>query len=209
VAALGNPFGLEGSITSGIVSGVNRSMPTERGFTIPATVQTDAPINPGNSGGPLVAMDGTVVGVNRAKAGDNVGFAISPRIVTLVVPELVADGEYDHTLVGIRNVPVTPPVAEANGLEETTGALVVEVLEGGPAAGHLRPATGTAVVDGQEVPTGGDVIVAVEGVPVRTQQDLGRILLFQTRPGEAVTMTVVRDGERVTVEFELGERPPP
>jgi S1-C subfamily serine protease len=221
VAALGSPFGLEGSITVGVVSGVDRSMPTERGFTIPATVQTDAAVNPGNSGGPLVALDGpaargsgeveaTVVGVNvaRARAGDNVGFAISPRIVRRVVPSLIAEGKYDHSFVGIRTAPVTPAVAEANDLPDTTGVLVVDVLADGPTDGTLQPADETATIDGEEVPAGGDVIVALNGRPVRTNEDLGRILMLHTSPGDEVTFTVYRNGTRQQVTMTLAERPP-
>ncbi|MFB6084126.1 MAG: S1C family serine protease [Halorientalis sp.] len=209
VAALGSPFGLEGSITSGIVSGVNRSMRTGNGFAIPATVQTDAPINPGNSGGPLVSLNGTVVGVNRAKSGDNIGFAISPQLVTRVVPELIADGDYDHPYMGIRTVPVTPAVAEASALERTRGVLVVGVLEGGPSAGVLEPATERTRVDGQIVRTGGDIILSIDGIPITSQQQLARILMLHTRPDETVSVTVLRDGDRRTVEVTLGERPEP
>ena len=203
VAALGSPFGLRGTITHGIVSGINRSMEVGDGFSIPDTVQTDAPINPGNSGGPLVAMDGTVVGVNRARGGDNVGFAISAHVVREVVPELVRAGEFDHAFVGIRSVPVTPQVAVANGLDRATGIAVVEVLPGGPADGRLRAGR---IEDGTL--TGGDVIVAVDGTPIRTHEDLSRFLLLHADPGEQVTFTVVREGTRQAVAVRLGERPP-
>ncbi|MFC6826067.1 S1C family serine protease [Halopelagius fulvigenes] len=133
VAALGNPLGLDGSITAGIVSGSNRSMPTSGGFAIPDVVQTDAPINPGNSGGPLVALDGDggyeVVGVNRARQGDNIGFAVSPTIVERVVPELVESGRYAHSYLRARTLDVTPTVAEANGADEPRGVLVVDIAE--------------------------------------------------------------------------------
>lgn len=204
VVAIGSPFGLQGTITHGIVSGVNRSMDVADGFSIPDTVQTDAPINPGNSGGPLVAMDGEVIGVNRARGGDNVGFAISAHVVDRVVPDLIADGEFDHAFVGIRSVPVTPRVAEGAGLDRATGIAVVEVLEDGPADGVLQAGTvGTEA--GFE---GGDVIVAVDGTPVRTHEDLNRYLLLHASPEETVTFTVYRDGEQIDVDLELGERPP-
>jgi len=209
VAALGSPFGLEGTITSGIVSGVNRSMRTEAGFSIPATVQTDAPINPGNSGGPLVSMNGTVVGVNRAKQGDNVGYAISPQVVERVVPGLIRNGSYDHAYVGIGSVPVTPAVAEANGLAQARGVHVVAVVDGGPAEGVLQPADGQTTVNGRTVRTGGDVILAVDGTAIDTQQELSRVLMLQTSPGETISMTVLRDGEETTVEVTLDERPAP
>lgn len=206
VVALGTPFGLEGTITHGIVSGVNRSMTVEGGFSIPDTVQTDAPINPGNSGGPLVSTDGTVVGVNRAQEGDNVGFAISAAVVDRIVPALVADGEFQHSYVGIRTLPVTPSIAAVNDLSRAEGVMVVETLPDGPADGILRPAE-TTTVNGTTHPVDGDVIVGVDGREIRTSQHLSRYLLLHTEPGETVTVTVVRDGERETVEVTLGTRP--
>ena len=209
VVAFGSPFGLEGSITSGIVSGVNRSMPTRNGFAIPDTVQTDAAINPGNSGGPLVSMDGTVVGVNRARGGENVGFAISAAIVERVVPSLISRGEYAHSYVGVVTLEVTPTIAEANGLERASGLLVVGTPSGGPAEGFLRPASGQRTVDGVTVPTGGDVVVGVDGHPIDSHQDFSRYLALQTSPGQSIDLTVVRNGTRETVSFELGRRPTP
>lgn len=207
VVALGAPFGLEGTITHGIVSGVNRSMRVEGGFAIPDTVQTDAPINPGNSGGPLVSTDGTVIGVNRAKEGDNVGFAISAAVVERVVPSLVDDGEYEHSYVGIRSVPVTPQLAEVNGMEQARGVMVVETDPEGPAAGTFGEAE-TRTVDGVTYPVGGDVIVAIEGQSIYTSQELSRYLLLHTAPGETISVTVLRDGDRETVDVTLDRRPP-
>ncbi|MFW6384163.1 MAG: S1C family serine protease [Halodesulfurarchaeum sp.] len=202
VAALGSPFGLRGTITHGIVSGVNRSMEVGEGYSIPDTIQTDAPINPGNSGGPLVSTDGTVVGVNRARGGDNVGFAVSAHVVERVVPELIQRGEFDHAYLGIRSVPVTPSTATANDLDRATGIAVVEVLSGGPADGRLQAGT---TEDGTV--SGGDVIVAVDETPIRSHEELSRYLLLRTGSGEEVTFTVVRDGTRQTVTVRLGERP--
>lgn len=205
VAAFGSPFGLQGTITHGIVSGVNRSMEVSGGFSIPDTVQTDAPINPGNSGGPLVSMDGTVVGVNRAKGGDNVGFAISAQVVERVVPELIRDGDVAHSYMGIRSLPVTPTVAATHDLSSATGIAVVEVVPGSPADGVLQ----SGDWDGTDtVPRDGDVILAIDGTPIRGHEDLSRHLLLHTKPGDTVTLTVYRDGQRTPVEFELGDRPP-
>jgi S1-C subfamily serine protease len=209
VAAVGSPFGLEGTMTHGLVSGVNRSMPTGTGFRLPDTVQTDAPINPGNSGGPLVTCDGEVVGVNRAGGGDNVGFAVSPELVQRVVPELAENGSYDNPYLGIRSVPVTPTVAEANGLNVSQGVLVFEAINGGPAEGTLQGSDRTEVVDGQQVPVGGDVIVAIDGQSVSSQEQLGSYLATETSPGDEVELTVIRDGERTAVNVTLGERPDP
>ena len=226
VAALGNPMGLDGSISSGIVSGASRSMPTGNGFAIPDTVQTDAPINPGNSGGPLVTSEALrapgsgdgdepgadaraeVVGVNRARTGDNIGFAVSAEVVRRVVPELIETGEVSHSYLRIRTLDVSPTVAEANGLEETRGVLVVDVSLG-PASGALVGCNRARVVRGREVPTGGDVIVAIGGEPVDSHEALMRHLLLETSPGEEVTVDLLRDGERLTERVTLAERPAP
>lgn len=213
VAALGNPFGLEETITHGIVSGLNRSMPTQFGFSIPATIQTDAPISPGNSGGPLVTCDGRVAGVNTAGIAavdaENIGFAISATIVDEVVPDLIDTGEFDHPFLGIRPIPVGPTVAEAYGLETARGVAVGSVQSNVPAADDLRGATGVETVDGQQVPVGGDVVLAVDGTPIESPEDLSTTLLTQTEPGDTVELTVVRDGELQTVTTEVTERPEP
>jgi len=208
VAALGNPMGLDGSISSGIVSGASRSMPTGNGFAIPDTVQTDAPINPGNSGGPLVTLDGRVVGVNRARTGDNIGFAVSAEVVRRVVPELLDAGEVRHSYLRIRTLDVSPTVAEANGLDETGGVLVVDVSLG-PASGALIGCDRTRVVRGREIPVGGDVLVAIDGDPVDSHEALMGHLLLETSPGEDVTVDLLRGGERLTERVTLAERPTP
>lgn len=202
VAALGNPMGLDGTITTGVVSGTNRSTPTGSGFTIPDTVQTDAAINPGNSGGPLLTLDGEVVGVNRAKQGDNIGFAVSAAIVRRVVPELLAAGAFDHSYLRIRTVDVSPTVAEANGLEEPRGVLVVDAPDG-----PLRGSDATRRIRGREIPVGGDVIVGIDGEEIRSHEELQRHLIVETRPGEELAVELVRDGERVVERATLGERP--
>ena len=208
VAALGNPMGLDGTITKGIVSGTNRSTPSGAGFTIPDAIQTDAAINPGNSGGPLVTTRGEVVGVNRAKQGENIGFAVSPDIVNRVVPELIANGAYRHSYLNVRTVDVSPTVAEANELDEPTGVLVVDVRLG-PASGGLRGCRGSRVVRGRDVPVGGDVIVGVDGRPVRSHEELTRYLITETSPDESVSVDLIRDGERLTERVTLAERPRP
>jgi S1-C subfamily serine protease len=212
VAALGNPLGLDGSITLGIVSGANRSMPTSNGFAIPDVVQTDAAINPGNSGGPLVAANGDgyeVVGVNRAKSGDNIGFAVSPVIVNRVVPDLVDFGRYRHSYLRTRTLDVTPSLARANGLDEPRGVLVVEVMAGPAAGDDLRGCDGAVQYRRRKLPVGGDVIVGINGHELRSHEQLMRYLITETRPGEPVEIEVVRDGETTTLTVELGERPSP
>jgi S1-C subfamily serine protease len=208
VAALGNPMGLDGSLSVGVVSGASRSMATRSGFTIPDVVQTDAPINPGNSGGPLVDLDGRVVGVNRARGGDNIGFAVSAEVAARVVPSLVADGEYRHPYLKVRTLDVSPSVAQANRLDRPRGVLVVDVADG-PARGILRGSRDSRRVRGHDVPAGGDVVVSIDGEPVDAHEELMRYLLLETRPRQEVTLELVRGGRRVEERVRLGERPMP
>jgi S1-C subfamily serine protease len=214
VGALGSPLGLEATVTDGIVSGTNRSLPAgaQQGpqFTIPNTIQTTAAINPGNSGGPLVDCEGRVLGVNTATLSgtENTGFAVPASRLERVVPSLIENGSYAGSFLGISSFDVSPIVTEANDLDVTQGVLVQQVVPGSPADGVLRGITGTEEVRGVEVPVGGDVILAIDGQRILTGEDLSSYLT-QTSPGETVTMTILRDGERIEVEIELGERPPP
>ena len=211
VAALGNPLGLEGSITAGIVSGANRSMAAGGRFAVPDVVQTDAPINPGNSGGPLVAIgaDGgyEVVGVNRAKSGDNIGFAISPAIANRVIPALIENGEYRHSYLRVSTVDVTPTIAEANGLSEARGVLVVDAHPS--VRRSVRPSRGHRRIRGREVPVGGDVIVGIDGHELASHEELTRHLITATRPGDVVELELLRDGSTIVTTVTLGERPNP
>jgi S1-C subfamily serine protease len=208
VAAIGNPMGLDGTITVGYVSGTNRSSPTGSGFAIPETIQTDAAVNPGNSGGPLLTLDGTVVGVNRARGGDNIGFAIGPAILTRVLPALVEDGRFRPAYLNVRTLDVSPTVAEANRLDDASGVLVVDV--GAEYSGTvLRGCARVTRVRGREVPTGGDVIVGIDGRPVRSTEELTSYLLTRTAPDETVELTVRRDGRELTEAVTLSERPVP
>ncbi|RKD95186.1 S1C family serine protease [Halopiger aswanensis] len=199
VLAIGNPLGLDASVSQGIVSGTNRVLPSPVGTSIPATIQTDAPINPGNSGGPLVNLEGEVLGVVFAGASQTIGFAISSRLATRVISALVEDGTYEHSYMGVGVVPVGPEIAETVGLEEATGVLVAQVVPNSPADGVLESASA-----GQ--PGTGDVIVAIDGQEVTTQAQLLSYLALETSPGDTVELEVVRDGERQTVELELAAR---
>ena len=210
VAALGSPLGLQGSITQGVVSGLNRTIPSQRGFSIPDAIQTDAPINPGNSGGPLVNCAGRVVGVNTAgiTGSENLGFAVPTEVIRRVAPSLVQNGSYSHAFLGISSLEVSPIVAQANDLPRPQGVLVVDTLPNGPASGVLQGSQRTQTVNGARVPVGGDVIVSIAGTPVQSGEDLSSVLA-ESRPGETVSMTIVRDGNRRQVQVTLGERPPP
>jgi putative serine protease PepD len=200
VFALGSPFGLEGTLTSGIVSALHREMTAPNNFTITNTIQTDAAINHGNSGGPLVDRRGRVVGVNaqiesESGGSDGVGFAIPSNTVRAIVRQLIASGEVRHAYLGVRMTQVADGVA------------VTDVLPGTPAdRAGLEPATGTRLVDGQELPTGGDVVVEFDGETVTSPTEL-QTAVDSRRPGDRVSMTVLRDGSRRTIEVTLGVRP--
>ncbi|MFT4921408.1 MAG: serine protease Do [Haloarculaceae archaeon] len=209
VLAIGNPFGLTGSLSSGVVSGRNRTLPAANDFSIPDAVQTDAAVNPGNSGGPLVDLDGNVVGVINSGGGDNIGFAISAAMVRRVVPELIENGEYEHSYMGVSLTEVTPRIVEANDLPVSRGVYIDDILEGGPSEGVLEGSTDSQFIDGQTVPTGGDVVVRMGQTEIRTTQTLSTFLALETSPGDTIEIGVVRDGQRETVQLTLGSRPEP
>ncbi len=200
VLAFGSPFGLEGTVTAGIVSALYREMTAPNNFTITNTIQTDAAINHGNSGGPLLDRRARVIGVNaqiesESGGSDGVGFAIPSNTVRSIVRQLIASGEVEHAYLGIRMAPASDGVA------------VTEVLPGTPAEKiGLREATGTTVVDGQQQPTGGDVIVEFDGEKVTSGVAL-QSAVDARRPGDTVPLTVLRNGSRRTLEVTLGVRP--
>jgi len=219
VIAIGNPFGLAGTMTTGIVSALERSLPVgEMGqsrYTLPDLIQTDAAINPGNSGGPLLDLNGQVVGVNFAiespgRFNAGVGFAIPMSIVNRVVPALIEDGKYEYAYLGLSGSTITPEMAKALGLDNTArGVYVGEVLPGGPSEkAGLHGATGiTTDSEGNEIQTGGDIITAIDGEPVVIFEDLVNYLVTQASPGQKVTLDVIRDGKPMEVEVTLGTRP--
>ena len=207
VVAIGNPFDLDGSVTAGIVSGVDRWIPAPTGSRIPDAIQTDAAVNPGNSGGPLVSLDGRVVAVISSGGGENIAFGISAALARRVVPALVEDGRFEHPYIGVTLLGLTPDLARANGMATPRGVLVTAVDEDGPAAGVVRGGTEIRVVDGRRVRVGGDVLLAIDGERIQTTEDLGSYLALQTRPGDTVELTLLRDGTELTVEVELGARP--
>lgn len=206
VVTIGNPYNLEGTVTTGIVSGTDRSIPAPSGYRIPDAIQTDAAVNPGNSGGPLMSLEGTVVGVVNSKRGDNIAFGISAALTQRVVPELIETGAYDHAYMGVSFEDVTPTIAAANGLDEPRGIVAVETVSGGPADGVLRGSTVRAV-DGRRVPVGGDVLLAVDDTPIESFEDLAGYLALETTRGDTVEATVLRDGTERTLELTLDARP--
>lgn len=217
VAAIGNPFRLEGTLTSGIVSAIGRSIPGRDNFSIPDSIQTDAAINPGNSGGPLLNEKGEVIGVNaqiRSEGGSNsgVGFAIPINIVQRVVPALITNGEYQHSYMGVSGGTLSPVCADALDVpHELRGAIVNSVLGGSPAA-RAGLEAGDAPSNTQypgicPLQRGGDIILAINDQPVTKFDDVLSYLQRMTSPGDVVTLTVWRDGETIQLELELGARP--
>jgi len=215
--AIGNPFGLEGTLTSGIVSALGRSLPTEEGaFRIPEIIQTDAAINPGNSGGPLLNSQGEVIGINtaivprRSGFGERsflgVGFAVPSNLVARVIPSIIENGNYDHPWIGFSGNTVTPEIAKAMELDEVKGALIAEVISGSPAdKAGLRG--GTREIVGLNTLIGGDVIIAIEDEEIRDFDDLISFLSRRGTVGESVTVTIIRERKIQKVEVTLDARP--
>jgi S1-C subfamily serine protease len=206
VVAIGNPFALSGSLTTGVVSGTNRLIPAPTGYRIPDAVQTDAAVNPGNSGGPLMSLDGEMVAVINSGGGENIAFGISAALTRRVVPSLVETGDYEHAYIGLGFSEVTPAVADVNGLDEPRGLLVTAVDPDGPSAGVLEGSDDTEFVDGQQIPVGGDVLLSVGGRELATSEDLVSLLSLTARPGDTVTVAFLRGGERRTAEVTLAVR---
>ena len=208
VAVVGSPYGLQGTLTSGIVSAVDRQVPSPQGdYLIPNAIQTDAPVNPGNSGGPLVNLDGEVLGVVNSGGGDNIAFAISAPLVERVVSALIGEGDYEHPYLGVDTIPVTDLVVQANDLPNGDGILVRALADGAPAAGELQAATGYERVEGFRVPVGGDVILSIDGEAIGSPKELHAYLALHASPGETLPMRIRRDGETTTVQVEVGSAP--
>lgn len=218
--AIGNPFGEQNTMTTGIISALGRSLPvndnTVQGpsYTIPDVIQTDAPINPGNSGGVLLNADGNVLGVTAAiesPAGTSagIGFAIPSVIVQKVVPELIKTGSYAHPYIGIGGASLNSTLAEAMNLKpDQRGALIISVAANGPASkAGLRGSTKPATIDGQQVNVGGDVIVAIDSQPVKGFDDVVAYLARATNVNQTVTLTILRDGQQQSVQVTLAARP--
>src|ERR671924_201665 len=241
VAAIGNPFGLSGSLSEGIISGLDRLIPAQAAspeeepptnssspslfppmpmpeqppatFSIPNVIQTSAPINPGNSGGPLLNMQGQVIGINTAIFSvtgtfAGVGFAIPSNTIAKVVPVLVEEGFYPHPWIGVSGTDMTPEIAEAIGLEEPRGFLVISIQDGSPASrAGIQEGSSETVLPRREIPLGGDVILSIDGLTVRKLDDLLGYLEQSTQVGQTVSLGIWRDGEITEVGLTLTARP--
>ena len=215
VAAIGNPFGLSGSLSTGIVSGVGRQIPAQEGegFTIPDIIQTDAPINPGNSGGPLLNMRGEVIGINSAIYSTTgqfagVGFAIPSNTISQIVPSLITTGSYQHPWLGVAGSDMTPSIADRLGLDEPRGFLVMDVVAGSPAEkAGIKRGNEDVVIDGIPIKLGGDVIIGIDNNTVRRIDDILAYVETEKAIGHDLKLTILRDGQTVEVTATLAPRP--
>jgi 2-alkenal reductase len=226
VVAIGNPFGLNGTMTTGIISGLARTLdsfrqaPGGQNFTAGDVIQTDTAINPGNSGGPLLNLDGEVIGINRAirtfnftteaePLNSGIGFAIPINIIKRVIPELIAGRQFDYPYLGITSLGDTEfglMEQEALGLPQSTGVYVTSVTPGGPAdEAGLRG--GTEPTDIPNLFAGGDLIIAIDDLPILTFAELLSYLINTKSPGDQVFLVVLRNNQELEIELTLGERP--
>ncbi|MDX9991507.1 MAG: trypsin-like peptidase domain-containing protein [Anaerolineales bacterium] len=224
VIAIGNPFGLSGTMTTGIVSALGRTLPSDRQapgggiFNAADLIQTDAAINPGNSGGPLFNLQGEVIGVNRAirtvsstsqgePVNSGIGFAISVNIIKRVAPGIIENGKYDYPYMGIASISdFSLEAIQALDLPQPTGLYVTEVQPNSPAErAGLRGGSQKTSIPG--LLAGGDLVIAIDGRPVKFYEDLMRYLISNKGPGDEVVLSVLRDGQQIEVSLTLDKRP--
>lgn len=213
IAAIGNPFGLSGSMTSGIVSQLGRLLPSGAGYSIPDVIQTDAAINPGNSGGPLLNMRGEIVGINTAiqsTTGEftGVGFAVPSQTIAKIVPSLIENGKYNHPWIGISGRDIDPDLAKVLDLNDAVGFLVITVVENSPAAkAGIHGSDETVQIEGVNYPIGGDIILSVDGKQVRKIDDILIHLQRAKSVGDEMNLEILRDGRTTNITIVLEERP--
>jgi S1-C subfamily serine protease len=214
VVAIGNPFGLDRTVTSGIVSALQRQIQAPNGFSISNVIQTDAAINPGNSGGPLIDASGSVVGINSqietggSSSGNvGIGFAIPINTAREVVTQLENSGKVEHAYLGIEGGSITPDLARALSLPVKQGVLVASVVKGGPAdKAGIEGGDTSATIEGANVTLGGDIITKVDGKDVNSMDEVVSIV-NAARPGDSLDVTILRDNSTKTVTVTLGDRP--
>jgi S1-C subfamily serine protease len=215
VVAIGTPYGLAGSMTTGIVSALSRTITEEMtgGYAIANIIQTSAPINPGNSGGPLLNYQSQVIGITTAIVSDSqgLGFAIPSSTILREIGSLITNGSYNqHPWLGATGTDMTYAIAKAMSVNVTYGWLITDVVSGEPAnnAG-LRGGTKQALIAGEWVALGGDIVIAINETRITNLDDLSTHLEEYTSPGQTINVTVVRDNQAMTIAVELGTRPPP
>jgi S1-C subfamily serine protease len=214
VVAVGGPYGLAGSMTTGIVSALGRTITDETSsYPIANVIQMSAPINPGNSGGPLLNYEGQVVGVTTAIVSNSqgLGFAIPSSAILREIKSLVTEGSYNqHPWIGASGTDMTYEIAQAMGANVTYGWLIAQVTSGGPAdEAGLQGGTQQVIVAGQTVTIGGDIIVALNGVRITGTDDLSTFLEEHTLPDQTIDVTIIRNNQSMTIQLKLGTRPPP
>jgi 2-alkenal reductase len=215
VIAIGNPFGLGGTLTKGIISALGRTIPALTAFSIPQSIQTDAPINPGNSGGPLLNLKGEVIGVNAqietdggSRVNSGIGFAIPVSIMSKVIPDLIQKGETDWSWLGVSGRSLDPTLIEAMDLNINKGAYISRIVNDGPSErAGLQGATDTKTINGRQVEIGGDVIIGIDETDVNSFEDLLIYTALNTEPGQQVILTVIRDNQEKEIEVTVRKRP--
>ncbi|HSS34025.1 MAG TPA: trypsin-like peptidase domain-containing protein [Solirubrobacterales bacterium] len=215
VVAIGNPFGLDRTVTSGIVSALQRQIQAPNGFSIDNVIQTDAAINPGNSGGPLINAEGEVIGINSqietggsgSEGNVGIGFAIPINTAKAEIKELEAKGEVEHAYLGIEGGSITPQLAKALNLPVNEGVIVQSVVKGGPAdKAGIEGGDTSATIDGAEVTLGGDIITEIGGKKVAGMDEVIEFV-NGAKPGESVSVTILHNGQEKKVDLTLGKRP--
>jgi S1-C subfamily serine protease len=215
VVAIGNPFGLDRTVTSGIVSALQRQIQAPNGFSISNVIQTDAAINPGNSGGPLIDAQGEVIGINSqietggsgSEGNVGIGFAIPIDTAKAEIKSLIEKGEVEHAYLGITGGSITPDLAKALNLPVEQGVIVQSVVKGGPAAkAGVQGGNTTATIEGVEVSLGGDIVTEVNGKKVAGMDEVVN-LVNEAKPGETMKLTILRGGKEKTATVTLGKRP--
>ncbi|HEY1853056.1 MAG TPA: trypsin-like peptidase domain-containing protein [Solirubrobacterales bacterium] len=215
VVAIGNPFGLDRTVTSGIVSALQRQIQAPDGFSISNVIQTDAAINPGNSGGPLINAEGEVIGINSqietggsgSEGNVGIGFAIPINTAKSEIASLIKNGEVEHAYLGISGTNVTPELAQVFNLPVKEGVIVQEVVKGGPSdKAGIQGSTKTATIEGVEVPLGGDIITEINGKKIKGMEEVVT-LVEEAKPGEEFEIGLLRDGREKKATVTLGTRP--
>ena len=212
---IGSPFGQEFSMSSGIVSAIKRTVPSQNAmFSIPNVIQTDAAINPGNSGGPLLDIEGNVIGINsqiisRSGGNQGIGFAIPINSVKKIIPTLIKGEKFEYPYIGITGMDLNPNLKKALAIDSNIkGVMIVDVVKGSPAdLGGLSGYTGTVSDNVNSYPSGGDILTAINTIPIKSMSDLLTLLFSDYSPGDSITFTILRDSSSLDLDITLISRP--
>ena len=212
---IGSPFGQEFSMSSGIVSAIKRTVPSQNTlFSIPNVIQTDAAINPGNSGGPLLDIEGNVIGINsqiisRSGGNQGIGFAIPINSVKKIIPTLIKGEKFEYPYIGITGMDLNPNLKKALAIDSNIkGVMIVDVVKGSPAdLGGLSGYTGTVSDNVNSYPSGGDILTAINTIPIKSMSDLLSLLFSDYSPGDSITFTILRDSSSLDLDITLISRP--